>query len=140
MHETISALAEGYDTLIGENGTIFSGGQRQRIALARAIYGEPKLVVLDEPNSHLDEAGDTVLVDAILALKKKGTTFVLVTHRTSLFKVVDKILLLNEGQTQLVGNKDEVLAAMAPKTASPAPARTSPSSMPGPAAVSTRPT
>ena len=135
MHDLISALAEGYETLIGDGGTIFSGGQKQRIALARAIYGQPKLVVLDEPNSHLDEAGDTVLADAILALKKKGTTFVLITHRTSLFKVVDKILVLNEGQTQLVGDKDDVLAAMAPKAASP----TSPSSPASPFSQNSQP-
>ena len=91
---------------------MLSGGQRQRIGLARAIYGNPAFVVLDEPNSSLDEQGDAALASAIAQLKSHGTTFVVMTHRTSVLSVVDKMLVLNDGQTQLFGPRDEVLKAL----------------------------
>jgi len=91
---------------------VLSGGQRQRVALARAIYGEPALVVLDEPNSSLDEAGDAALAAAILNLKARGTTFVVMTHRTSVLAVADKMLVLCDGAMQAFGARDEVLAAL----------------------------
>lgn len=112
LHEFIQSLPEGYDTAVGTDGAMLSAGQRQRVGVARAIYGDPVFVVLDEPNSSLDEAGDAALVAAIGALKKRGTTFVITTHRTSVFAVVDRILVLRDGQMQGFGPRDEVLAAL----------------------------
>lgn len=133
LHEYIESLPEGYDTDVGPEGARLSGGQRQRIGLARALYGHPVFVLLDEPNSSLDEAGDAVLNQAIAQYKASGTTFIVITHRTSLLKVVDKILLLREGQAQAFGPRDEVLAALqkaqqaaaqaVPQTAVPAAAQ-----------------
>jgi ATP-binding cassette, subfamily C, bacterial exporter for protease/lipase len=113
LHDLIMDLPQGYDSPIGLEGAMLSGGQRQRVALARAIYGDPVFVVLDEPNSSLDEAGDTALASAILAAKARGTTFVVMTHRTSIFPVVDKILVLRDGQVQAFAPRDEVLGALA---------------------------
>jgi ATP-binding cassette, subfamily C, bacterial exporter for protease/lipase len=113
LHDLIMDLPQGYDTPIGLEGAMLSGGQRQRVALARAIYGDPVFVVLDEPNSSLDEAGDAALASAILEAKARGTTFVVMTHRTSIFPVVDKILVLRDGQVQAFAPRDEVLGALA---------------------------
>jgi ATP-binding cassette, subfamily C, bacterial exporter for protease/lipase len=112
LHEYILELPQGYDSPVGREGAMLSGGQRQRVGLARAIYGDPAFVVLDEPNSSLDEAGDAALASAILELKARGTTFVVMTHRTSILGVVDKLLVLREGQVQAFGGRDEVLAAL----------------------------
>jgi ATP-binding cassette, subfamily C, bacterial exporter for protease/lipase len=112
LHDLIMELPEGYDSPIGLEGAMLSGGQRQRVALARAIYGDPVFVVLDEPNSSLDEAGDAALASAILQAKARGTTFVVMTHRASIFPVVDKILVLRDGQVQAFGPRDEVLGAI----------------------------
>lgn len=112
LHEFIQALPRGYETTVGRDGAVLSGGQRQRVALARALYGEPALVVLDEPNSSLDESGDAALVRALQALKQRGATVVVMTHRTSVLGVTDKILLLVEGAQQAFGPREEVLAAM----------------------------
>lgn len=112
LHEFIESLPEGYDTDVGPEGARLSGGQRQRIGLARALYGHPVFVLLDEPNSSLDEAGDAILNQAIARYKAQGTTFIVITHRTGLLKVVDKILLLRDGQTQAFGPRDDVLAAL----------------------------
>lgn len=113
LHTFILDLPQGYDTLVGRDGAILSGGQRQRVALARALYGQPRFVVLDEPNSSLDEQGDAALAQAIAHYKALGTTFVVMTHRTSVLGVVDKMLVLRDGQTQLWGARDEVLKALA---------------------------
>ena len=112
LHELIMALPEGYNSPIGRDGAVLSGGQRQRVGLARALYGKPVFVVLDEPNSSLDEAGDKALANAIASLKQLGTTFVVMTHRTSVLGVADKMLLMRDGAQQAFGPRDEVLAAL----------------------------
>ena len=117
LHETILALPQGYDSPVGREGAMLSGGQRQRVGLARALYGDPMFVVLDEPNSSLDEAGDAALASAILQLKARGTTLVIMTHRASVLAVADKMLVLQEGQTRAFGPRDEVLAALAKASA-----------------------
>ncbi len=112
VHEMILRFPLGYDTPIGRGGSFLSGGQRQRIGLSRALYGDPSLVVLDEPNSNLDEAGEAALVQAVMELKSHGKTVIVITHRTSIIGVVDKILFLREGQLQLFGPRQEVLATL----------------------------
>ena len=120
LHESIMALTQGYDSPVGREGAMLSGGQRQRVGLARAIYGDPKLVVLDEPNSSLDEAGDAALANAITQLKSLGTTLVIMTHRASVLAVADKMMVLHEGQSRAFGPRDEVLAALAKANAAQA--------------------
>ena len=112
LHDFIMALPGGYDNPVGTDGAMLSGGQRQRVALARALYGDPAFVVLDEPNSSLDEQGDAALASAIAQLKSRGTTFVVMTHRTSVLGVADKMLVLRDGQTQMFGARDDVLKAL----------------------------
>ena len=112
LHEFILALPQGYDSPVGPEGARLSGGQRQRVGLARALYGNPVFVVLDEPNSSLDEEGDAALARAIKAAKARGTTFVIMTHRTSVLGVADKMLVLHDGAQQAFGPRDEVLAAL----------------------------
>ena len=112
LHEFILSLPQGYNSAVGAEGARLSGGQRQRVGLARALYGDPVFVVLDEANSSLDEEGDAALARAIAAAKARGTTFVLMTHRTSVLGVVDKMLVLRDGQQQAFGSRDDVLAAL----------------------------
>ncbi len=112
VHDMILRMPRGYDTPIGEGGGVLSGGQKQRVGLARALYGDPAVVVLDEPNSNLDDAGEAALVRAVLELKQQHRTIVLITHRTSILGVVDKLLLLRDGVPQLYGPRDEVLKAL----------------------------
>ena len=111
VHEMVLALPDGYDTRVEPTGGLLSPGQRQRIALARALYGEPKLLLLDEPNSNLDGAGEQALSDALEALKGK-TTIVMVTHRTTLVKHADKLLVLEGGRAKHYGTKAQVMQAM----------------------------
>jgi ATP-binding cassette subfamily C exporter for protease/lipase len=113
LHDMILHFPKGYDTRIGEAGGALSGGQRQRIALARAIYDTPAFIVLDEPNSNLDDLGEAALVNAVLEMKRRGSTVVLITHRTSVLRAVDKLMLLRDGQVQMFGPRDEVLNALA---------------------------
>jgi ATP-binding cassette subfamily C exporter for protease/lipase len=118
LHEFILALPKGYETPVGRDGGLLSGGQRQRVALARALYGDPVFVVLDEPNSSLDEAGDAALTRAIATMKSRGTTFVINTHRTSVLSVSDRVLVLKDGTQQLFGPTAEVLQKLMPAAAS----------------------
>jgi ATP-binding cassette subfamily C exporter for protease/lipase/ATP-binding cassette subfamily C protein EexD len=112
MHETILTFPKGYDTRLGETGFALSGGQRQRLAIARAVYGMPKYVVMDEPNSNLDEIGEGALVKTVQALKASGSTVVLTTHRPRLVGVVDKMLVLKAGRQVAFGDAREMLEAV----------------------------
>jgi ATP-binding cassette subfamily C exporter for protease/lipase len=112
LHEMILRFPKGYDTSIGEAGNLLSGGQRQRIGLARAVYGNPVLIVLDEPNANLDDAGEAALYKTVQLLKAKGTTVFLITHRPGAVAVADRILMLRGGQVQADGPRAEVLAAL----------------------------
>jgi ATP-binding cassette subfamily C exporter for protease/lipase len=131
LHDFIMSLPQGYESPVGRDGARLSGGQRQRVALARAIYGDPVLVVLDEPNSSLDEAGDAALASAILELKARGTTFVIMTHRTSVLAVADKMLVLQDGVMQAFGPRDDVLAALKKANEQAAAAQTARAAPPG---------
>lgn len=111
-HEMILTLPKGYETSIGEAGAILSGGQRQLIGLARAVYGAPRLVVLDEPNSNLDNDGEVALTRCLINLKKAGTTVVLVSHRPSILNHVDLVLYMAEGQARALLPRDEFLAKL----------------------------
>lgn len=112
IHDLIMSFPEGYSTRIGEDGCFLSGGQRQRVGLARAIYGNPRFLVLDEPNSSLDEMGERYLVQTILNLKAQGSTVIVITHRTNILAAVDLMLILRDGAVQAYGPRDEVLAAL----------------------------
>jgi PrtD family type I secretion system ABC transporter len=114
VHELILALPQGYDTIVDTHSAVISPGQRQRIALARALYGEPKLVILDEPNSNLDGAGEMALAESLKALRGRATV-VVVTHRSTLIQHVDKVLVLDAGKAQHYGATAEVLRAMQQK-------------------------
>lgn len=112
VHELILQLPDGYQTQLGENGMGLSGGQRQRVGLARALYGEPCLVVLDEPNANLDEAGDAMLAEAIARIKLAGITLVLITHKPNILKLADKLLVLHAGAKADFGPLAEVMQRM----------------------------
>lgn len=113
VHQLIANLPDGYETRVGERGVALSAGQRQRIGLARALFGEPFLVVLDEPNAHLDVPGEAALAAAILGARSRGAIVIVIAHRASALSAVNKLLLLNEGRQSLFGSKDDVLGAIA---------------------------
>ncbi|WP_415895327.1 type I secretion system permease/ATPase [Neptuniibacter sp. PT34_22] len=108
LHDTILSLPEGYETEIGESGTVLAGGQRQRLALARALYANPKLLVLDEPNASLDFSGDAALINSLKSLKQQGTTSIIITHRPSILKHADKILVLYPGGKYEIGSREQM--------------------------------
>jgi ATP-binding cassette subfamily C exporter for protease/lipase len=112
LHEMILRFPKGYDTPIGEAGGMLSGGQRQRIGLARAIYGDPALVVLDEPNANLDDVGEAALTQTVLELKAKGKTVFLITHRQGAIAAADHLMILQDGQLVANGPRDAVIAAL----------------------------
>lgn len=134
LHEMILRFPKGYDTSIGEAGNLLSGGQRQRVGLARAVYGDPVLVVLDEPNANLDDVGEAALVRTVQDLKARGCTVFLITHRPGILGVADRLLILQDGKVQADGPRDAVLAAL---RATQAAAR--PASPPGPGGLQPQP-
>ncbi|MER9404121.1 type I secretion system permease/ATPase [Mesorhizobium caraganae] len=113
VHELIKGLPKGYSTEIGEGGAALSGGQRQRIGLARALYGNPAFLILDEPNSNLDREGEDALIAALGTVKAAGTTVILIAHRANMIEKVDKVLVLNRGQQDLYGSRDYVFNELA---------------------------
>lgn len=112
IHEMILHFSRGYDTPVGEAGGVLSGGQRQRLGIARAIYDNPALVVLDEPNSNLDDAGERSLAQSVRDMKEKGKTVLIVTHRTSILAVADLMLVLEQGRVKHFGQRDSVIASL----------------------------
>jgi len=121
VHEIIGRMPFGYETHIGDANFVLSGGQRQRIALARTLFGRPRLVVLDEPNSNLDQAGETALVQAIQAAKEDGATVVIIAHRPSVLATVDKVLVMRDGTIEHFGPREEVVSFGKLNLASPPP-------------------
>jgi len=115
VHDMILRLPKGYDTLLGDDGAGLSGGQKQRLGLARAIYGDPSLLVLDEPNSNLDEVGEHALIGTIRNLQQRGKTIVMITHRSSALAMTKKLLLLVDGSVQMFGPTAEVMSALSNK-------------------------
>ncbi|QRX84537.1 type I secretion system permease/ATPase [Glaciimonas sp. PAMC28666] len=112
VHDMILHLPQGYDTILGDGGAGLSGGQKQRLGLARAMYGDPAVLVLDEPNSNLDDIGEKALVDAIADLRARGKTIVLITHRTSIIGITNKLLLIRDGLVEMFGPTDQVLGEL----------------------------
>ncbi|MBC7415110.1 MAG: type I secretion system permease/ATPase, partial [Herminiimonas sp.] len=112
VHDLILHFPKGYDTVLGDGGGGLSGGQKQRIGLARAMYGDPSLIVLDEPNSNLDDVGEQALVTAVQDLRARGKTIVLITHRTSIIGTTNKLLLLRDGVAQMFGPTQDVINAL----------------------------
>ena len=120
VHGMISNFAQGYETQIGMDGSPLSGGQKQRIGLARAFFGDPRLVVLDEPNSNLDSAGETALAKALNTAKQRAITVVAITQRPALLRSVDKIMVIKSGTVQAMGHCQEILPMISGQTDSPA--------------------
>lgn len=137
VHDMILHFPQGYDTHLGDGGGGLSGGQKQRLGLARAMYDDPSLIVLDEPNSNLDDVGEQALVAAIIDLRGRGKTIVLITHRTSALSTTNKLLLLREGVMHMFGPSDQVLAALA-KTNQQQLQQAQPAAAPAPADAQAR--
>src|SRR5207302_650278 len=112
VHEAILRLPKGYDTRLGDGEVALSGGMRQRIGLARALYGKPRLIVLDEPNSNLDEEGERALAAAIERLKAEKCTIVVITHRPAALANADRVMIMSLGQMVAIGPREELLTRM----------------------------
>ena len=119
-HEMIMKLPQGYDTVIGDRGSGLSGGQRQRIGLARALYGDPRFIVLDEPAANLDQDGEDALMGALETMRERGITFAVVTHKPNILRMVDQIVVLKDGIVQMIGPREEVLGRISRPLALPA--------------------
>jgi ATP-binding cassette subfamily C protein len=132
VHSMIQGLPDGYNTQVGDGAQTLSGGQRQRIGLARALYGKPALIVLDEPNASLDIDGENALLAALQQLKQEHCTIILITHKTSVLSVVDKVMVLSAGRIQALGSRDEILSKLL------GPPRISPVQAPAPVVAAAR--
>ena len=120
IHDLIRSLPNGYNTIVGPNGHVLSGGQRSRVALARAVYGEPKFIVLDEPNSNLDAIAEQTFVNTVQKLRASGATVVIVTHKLNILNYCDDVLVLNNGTVQAFGARDQIVNRIPRSTAAPA--------------------
>jgi PrtD family type I secretion system ABC transporter len=118
-HELILKLPHGYDTQVGPGGVALSGGQKQRIGLARAVYGLPKVIILDEPNSNLDDAGEYALMMALRILKEQGSTIIFITHKRNILALADKIAVVRDGVVVMYDQRDKVLQALSQQTQQP---------------------
>lgn len=121
VHDMILHMSNGYSTDVGMNGSFLSGGQRQRVGLARALYGDPPLLILDEPNANLDEVGEKALDNALSSAKKRGQTILIASHRPAAIRTCDLVLVMQGGEVTLYGPRDQVLATLAKAASSPAP-------------------
>lgn len=142
VHDLVLHLPKGYDTVIGDGGAGLSGGQKQRIGLARALYDLPALIVLDEPNSNLDDVGEAALTQSIVQLQKLGKTVILISHRPNIIKITNKLLVLRDGINQAFGPTDQVLQLLAKKQSEAQAAQANTASKAGqgaPAAITTVP-
>jgi len=119
VHEMILELPQGYQTELGERGVALSAGQRQRIALARALYGDPFLLVFDEPNSNLDHEGERALVQAIEGVKARGGIVIIIAHRPSVLAAVNLVLVISDGRAVAFGERNEILKRMRPQPVTP---------------------
>ena len=115
-YEMILKLPQGFDTLLGEGGIQLSAGQAQRVGLARALFGHPRLIILDEPNANLDAEGEQALIETLLLLKQEQVTVVMITHKPSLVATLDYLMVIRDGKTELLGPCAEVLARLSGKT------------------------
>ena len=144
VHEMILQQTDGYNTVIGSEGVNLSGGQRQRVGLARAVYGSPRLIVLDEPNSHLDEVGERALGVALQKIKETGATVFIISHRPNILSRLDRVMMLNAGVITMYGPREQVIAELAKQQAktqsrvAPAPAPAASAASAAPAAPTTQ--
>jgi ATP-binding cassette subfamily C exporter for protease/lipase len=144
VHEMVLQLPQGYDTPLGDGGAGLSGGQRQRLGLARALYGGPAFIVLDEPNSNLDEAGERALLEVLKRVREQGKTLIIITHRSSAISLTSRLLVLRDGAVQAFGPTKDVVkelqrSAQPQPSAASAPASRSPNLPPAHTSVAEQP-